>query len=211
MILPGEDNVDAPAAVGHFGVSYWSGPGERALIGYFPGSRSDRDRFTIAHELGHIVLHTHRPRTGDAELEANLCASALLMPKSRAEQSLSMRLNLTDYARLKAIWGVSIQALIMRGSQLGLVSEGRKESLFKQLSARGWRRSEPVVVHPEQPLLLWRLIKSAFGDASSSEIAEKLAIPAVVLRALAPRPFKSSVESSDTSSSVLPFRKSSAR
>src|SRR5205823_9181759 len=110
-----------------------------------------------------------------AEQEANRFASALLIPQIRAEQALSDKLKLTDYARLKAIWCVSIQALIMRAGQLDLITSCRRESLFKQLSARGWRKDEPVIVHPEHPLLLWKLIDTAFGNTPAQALGDKLA------------------------------------
>src|SRR5262249_2711802 len=126
----------------HFGVSYWGGIGESALIGYFPGEQGDRDRFTLAHELGHLVLHTFRPNSPDPEREANQFASAILVPKSRVLTDISERTTLTGYARLKATWGISIQALIMRGADVGVIGEIRKRSLFVQLSQYGWRKTE---------------------------------------------------------------------
>jgi Zn-dependent peptidase ImmA (M78 family) len=57
-----------------------------------PTTSSRRDRFTIAHELGHYFLHWLYPRVGRAmsydrggrnrmETEANVFASSLLMPE----------------------------------------------------------------------------------------------------------------------------------
>ncbi|MFD0820486.1 helix-turn-helix domain-containing protein [Micromonospora zhanjiangensis] len=172
MVLP-NDQDEERTAIGHFGVSYWEGLGDPALIGYFPGHQGDRDRFTLAHELGHLVLHTFRPRVAQlqAEAEANRFATALLVPLSRAESELSDRLSLTDYARLKATWGVSIQALIMRGHSIGSIGETRRKSLFVQLSAKGWRRQEPVVVGHEAPKLLWTLLSRRFGPRLLRSIA----------------------------------------
>lgn len=183
------DDPDEPPSVGgHFGVSFWGGVGEPALIGYFPGSQGDRARFTLGHEVAHLVLHTFRPRAPNAEKEANAFSSALLMPRRRAERDISERTSLTDYARLKAAWGVSIQALIMRGSALGLVSDTRKRSLFVQLSAKGWRKNEPVEVGHEEPLLLWRMLTRRYGPRPYRAAAEDLAIHPTVLRSIAPTP-----------------------
>jgi Zn-dependent peptidase ImmA (M78 family)/transcriptional regulator with XRE-family HTH domain len=189
MILPdaeGEEQVP----VGHFGLSYWGGLGATALIGYFPGQQGDRDRFTLGHELGHLVLHTFRPRTAhnQAEEEANLFATALLMPLERAEASMSDALSLTDYARLKATWGVSIQALIMRGHTAGAIGDTRKNSLFVQLSAKGWRKREPVSVGHESPKLLWTLLTRRYGSRPYLQGAEELAIHPTLLRSIAPTP-----------------------
>lgn len=183
-----DDPEDPPAAGGHFGVSYWGGLGAPALIGYFSGSQGDRERFTLAHEVGHLVLHTFRPRAADPEGEANRFAGALLVPRLRAEEDISERKSLAEYARMKATWGVSMQALIMRGTALGLIGETRKRSLFVQLSAKGWRKNEPVTVGREAPLLLWTLLSRRYGQRPYRAAAEDLAIHPTVLRSIAPTP-----------------------
>lgn len=188
IILTNFDTGELGSAGHHFGVSYWGGVGELALIGFFPGQQGDRDRFTMAHELGHLVLHTFRPRTADPEREANLFAAALLVPRDRVLTDISERTSLTGYARLKATWGVSIQALIMRGAAVGVIGEVRKRSLFVQLSQQGWRRNEPVLVGQESPLLLWTLLSRRFGDRPYRAAADELAIHPVVLRSIAPSP-----------------------
>jgi len=172
----------------HFGLSYWGGPYEHAFIGYFPGHAGDRDRFTLAHELGHLVLHLRR-RAVDPEREANLFAGELLMPFDRARETLGMGLTLSDYGRIKAVWGVSMQGLIMRAKQLGLITDDRSVSLWKQINARGWRRQEPVTVQPERPALLAKLRTSVFGDLPLRELEEELALPMVLLKSfLDPEP-----------------------
>lgn len=183
------DDVDGPpSSGGHFGVSYWGGLGAPALIGSFAINQGDRARFTLAHEVGHLVLHTFRPRSADPEDEANKFASALMVPRERAEQEISDRTSLSGYARLKAKWGVSIQSLIMRGHALELISDTRKRSLFVQLSSKGWRKNEPVEVGSESPLLLWSLLTRRFGPRPYRKAAEDLAIHPTVLRSIAPTP-----------------------
>ena len=56
----------------------------------------------------------------------------------------------------------------MRSGQLGLIDPARKASLFKQLSARGWRSNEPVKVHLEAPAFFAKLIEDQFGEGASS-------------------------------------------
>ncbi|MFC5288450.1 helix-turn-helix domain-containing protein [Actinokineospora guangxiensis] len=187
MVLS-DDPQDPPAVGGHFGVSYWGGLSTPALIGRFPGSQGDRERFTLAHEVGHLVLHTFRPRAADPEAEANRFAGALLVPRQRAAECITERNSLTDYARLKATWGVSIQALIMRGYAVGTIGETRRRSLFVQLSSKGWRRVEPVAVGHEPPLLLWTLLSRRYGPRPYLKAAEDLAIHPTVLRSIAPTP-----------------------
>lgn len=188
IVLTDFDTGEIGSSGHHFGVSYWGGIGESALIGYFPGEQGDRDRFTLAHEIGHLVLHTFRPSASDPEREANRFASALLVPKNRVLSDISERTTLTGYARLKATWGISIQALIMRAADVGVITETRKRSLFVQLSQQGWRKNEPVLVGQESPLLLWSLLSRRFGIRPYLIAADSLAIPPVVLRSIAPTP-----------------------
>jgi hypothetical protein len=118
---------------------------------------------------------------------------------------------LTDFARLKATWGVSIQALIMRGAAIGNIDDVRKRSLFVQLSQRGWRKNEPVAVGQERPLLLWKTLQSLYGVRPYVPASEDLAIPPTVLRSIVPTPTRevSGATPIDASSSVVQFQRRS--
>ncbi|MGX1223125.1 ImmA/IrrE family metallo-endopeptidase [Streptomyces ambofaciens] len=213
IVLPDPAGDTATSTSKHFGVSYWAGIGETALIGYFPGQQGDRDRFTLAHELGHLVLHTFRPRAVDPEGEANRFAGALLMPRNRAEIDITDRLTLEGYARLKAAWGMSIQALILRGAAVGNLGESRKKSLYVQVSQRGWRKKEPVTVGQEAPLLLWTLLTKLYGDKPYLPASERLSIQPAVLGSIAPRPATAATASGvrqGTEANVVQFKRRSS-
>lgn len=157
--------AEHPAFDGHSGMS--RAVPQSALVMYAPMSAGDRQRFTVAHELGHLKLHRHTT-VGDqraAEKEAHRFAGAFLYPRSAAEADISESLNLNGYARIKARWGVAIQALIQRGRDLGLISTDRHRSLMIQVSSRGWRKHEPVEVDVEHPILLWRMLSSVYGSS----------------------------------------------
>jgi Zn-dependent peptidase ImmA (M78 family)/transcriptional regulator with XRE-family HTH domain len=189
LVLASMPDEDETKVIGHTGASCWRGPEEPVLIGYFNAGPGDRQRFTLGHELGHAILHAARPELPGAEQEANRFAGALLFPEERAKEALTDTVTLRDLAMLKARWGISIQALIMRGSHLGLISDDRKLSLFKQISARGWRKQEPVTVHPEEPILLWTLLARRYGEpVQYPQISEEVGLQAVILRSLAPAP-----------------------
>lgn len=108
----------------------------------------DRYRFSAAHELGHIILHTNdtTKSTEIKEKEADDFASAFLLPKRALLDELSPTLTLNGYGRLKANWAVSMQSIIRRALDLGVINEDRYRSLYIQLSSRGWRKKEPVEV-----------------------------------------------------------------
>ncbi|WP_083315687.1 ImmA/IrrE family metallo-endopeptidase [Corynebacterium sp. HMSC072D12] len=124
----------------------------RGLIATTENRDGGRVRFTRAHELGHLVLHTEiRPGLERLrESEANLFAGAFLVPEKDAREMISEHLTLEGYARIKAKYAVSIAALIIRAYRLGIVSAKRYRSLFVQLSSRGWRMEEPVEIPVEK-------------------------------------------------------------
>lgn len=117
------------------------------------GNRPEgRIRFDMAHELGHILLH---PWSEDLETitkdefkarerQANMFASAFLLPKdSFGKDVASYPTNLKYYQFLKNKWKVSIQAMIYRTHQLGIISDNQYQYLMRQISKNGWRIKEP--------------------------------------------------------------------
>lgn len=103
---------------------------------------TDRKRMTIAHELGHIVLHSGRYLPDDPEDEADRFAAEFLMP----ETALAPYLNNLDLPALKALkleWGTSMQACFERAFSLGKVTTEQRTKFYKTLSRRGWKVKEP--------------------------------------------------------------------
>lgn len=115
----------------------------------------DRLRFSAAHELGHVLIHTEsRPLSREArEAEADTFASSFLLPREAMLEELSPTLTLAGYSRIKARWGVSMQAAIRRSFDLGIIDKDRYRSLQIQISSRGWRKVEPVDIPRETPAL----------------------------------------------------------
>ncbi len=187
IVLPDPTGDSVSPTNKHFGVSYWAGIGETALIAYFPGPQGDRDRFTLAHELGHLVLHTFRPHAADPEGEANRFAGAFLVPYERAREEMTDRLTLELRPPQAGLGGVH-PSLILRGAAVGNIGESRKRSLYVQLTQRGWRKEEPVSVGQEDPLLLFTLLQRQFGDKPYLPASDELAIQPTVLRSIAPQP-----------------------
>jgi len=100
----------------------------------------DRLRLTLAHELGHVLMHSFP----DAEMEeqANTFAAEFLMPRREIKASL-YNLTLAKLAQLKRIWKVSMAALIQRAHDLNTISDNQRRYLFMALSKRGQRLREP--------------------------------------------------------------------
>lgn len=114
---------------------------------------TDRLRFTMAHELAHLIMHA-LPNE-DMERQADLFASEFLMPELDIRPQLQ-RVDLTMLGVLKRIWRVSMQALLMRARQLQVITATKYRILWKQMSALGFRSREPgeLDLSPENPHLL---------------------------------------------------------
>jgi Zn-dependent peptidase ImmA (M78 family)/transcriptional regulator with XRE-family HTH domain len=122
--------------------------GRRPLFLVNATASADRRRFTLAHELGHAVMHTE-PRA-DQEEQADRFASALLMPASDIQRDLG-ELDVPRLVRLKSEWRVSMAALIRRARDLGAISDYRYKQLNIAMSASGYRTREPAAFEPEHP------------------------------------------------------------
>jgi len=123
-----------------------------------------RQRFDLAHELGHLVMHPDAEPGGRlVEEQANRFASELLMPEAEIVDELPSSMSVSAWQQLAALkerWGVSIQALLFRARQLGRLSDVSYRNAMMTVSARGWRRSEPRQIHTlEQPSLLPRAVQ----------------------------------------------------
>lgn len=133
------------------------------------GVPGDRLRFTLVHELAHILLHHHLVLPPpDCESEANAFASEFLLPAKEIRPYLSL-LTLQKLARLKGHWKVSMQALIMRAAALGRISDRQKRSWFTRMGTLGFRKQEPIDIAREEPSLIRDIIDVHLKDLGYSE------------------------------------------
>lgn len=152
---------------------------------------ADRQRFSLAHELGHVVMH--QVPSPEMEDEANVFASALLMPARDIRPQLSRRrLTIQMLAALKPVWRVSMAALLSRAKKIGAISENQSQYLWRQMSAMGYRRTEPseLDIKLEVPTVLAEIMKIHLEDLGYgvSELAKALRSSEEDLRALHPLP-----------------------
>ena len=118
---------------------------------------SDRVRFSLAHALGHLVMHRNELPYKEMEIEANQFASAFLMPEHDIIDELAP-VTIQHMLELKQYWKVSMQALFYRARDLEIITERRYTSLFQQLSRFGYRKQEPFPIQREKPQLVKRLV-----------------------------------------------------
>ncbi len=138
---------------------------ERPLIALLAGRPMDRIRFSIVHEVGHLVLHRSiKPSLKIIENEANEFASAFLLPEQTMREEIKSPVTLTTLAKLKLRWGVSMQTLIMRAYGLRIITQRQAKYLFSQMSAQGWRTREPsnLDLKIELPHLTRNMIESKY-------------------------------------------------
>ncbi len=158
---------------------------------------ADRLRWTLAHELGHLVLHT-RYVDDDVEQQANLFAAEFLMPAHTITPALQQQVTAGRLMDLKLEYGVSMQAVIEHAHRLGRMTADERRRLYRTFSARGWRTNEPGSdrIATETPALVHlpaaELRKGGLSDseialltgASSPETAGPFLAPSPSLRAL---------------------------
>lgn len=126
-----------------------------------------RLRFDLAHEYGHLVLH-NGTTTGDTETEkqANRFASAFLLPRGAFLREFSpyltgYRIRWKDLLELKAKWKVSLQAIICRAYDLGIIDSVKYRSAFIYLNNNGYTKNEPLddILPMEQPIMLHKSLE----------------------------------------------------
>lgn len=119
---------------------------------------SDRLRHTLAHELGHMVMHTIFVKSDEEmEDEADLFAGAFLLPANEIRSQLR-RFDLRQLANLKLYWKVSMQSIAVRADRLNLITPYQSKMFWIEMSKLGYRKNEPNEPPREHPKLLRELI-----------------------------------------------------
>ncbi|SHJ09402.1 helix-turn-helix domain-containing protein [Propionispora hippei] len=174
-----EDKIDA------FSQRTIVGNNDMYFIAVALGKRPEgRIRFDMAHELGHLLLH---PWSENLELitkeefkvrekQANMFASALLLPQNSFGKDVqAYPTDLKYYQFLKKKWKASIQAMVYRSNQLGIITDNQFQYMMRQISKNGWRTKEPGDVS-------YALKENIFQGAIDLLIEEKILNPASILR-----------------------------
>ena len=120
----------------------------------------DRNRFTLAHELAHLILKFEE-KLNDKEIEhyCDYFASCLLMPKVAMKKELEFRNNsitrnvsINEIILIAKEYKVSLNAVIMRLNDLGIIDDYKKRNLFILLSKNGLKTKQLKLVdeHPSR-------------------------------------------------------------
>jgi len=147
-------------------VSRWA-PAMPPLFFVNSDSSMDRCRYTLAHELGHTVMH--RTLNPEIEEQADRFAAEFLMPERDIKADLT-NLDFSKLPQLKKYWRVSMAALLKRALDIGAITKSRSTFLWRQLSAAGYRTHEPIELNIpfEQPILLRELTQKHLEELGYS-------------------------------------------
>lgn len=131
---------------------------------------TDRQRFSLAHEIGHLVMDVAE-RAGDADEEAlaNRFAAALLVPAEHARYELGEQRDYINWGELKSLkrkYGLSMSAWLRRACELEIITADTYQSMRDDLESRGWYETEPVeYMGDEEPLQLKQMAQRALSAA----------------------------------------------
>ncbi|MBI3699138.1 MAG: ImmA/IrrE family metallo-endopeptidase [Afipia sp.] len=144
----------------------------------------ERKRFTLAHELAHMVLESSQDV--DAEKAANRFAGAFLMPAEALWAEIGKHrtaMSLGELVELKKKFGASVQAITYRCRELGIFKEPLFKDLFNKFEKMGWRsppyeEPESMSADKEMPRRMERLCFRALAEKaiSESKVAEILGL-----------------------------------
>lgn len=151
-----------------------------AVSSRWPG---DRQRFTLAHELGHLLISDRLNDDINEEKACDRFAGAFLAPKAAVLQYLGTSRRGLEWQELFALkheFGLSMAGWLQRAKQCGVITESVHLSQWKRFSSKGWRKLEPGEPVPrEHPRLFEQLVYRALGEQfiTESKAAELLGIP----------------------------------
>lgn len=143
----------------------------------------DRQRFTLAHELGHLLLNGRLSSELDEEKASNRFASTFLLPADSILRHLGdtrHNLEVRELYLLKHEFGLSMMACLYRAAESGIIEVPVCNRLLKVFSSQGWRKQEPGEAYPQVNTLLFeQLVCRALGEGIISEpkAAELLQMP----------------------------------
>lgn len=110
-------------------------------------NKPDRIRFTLMHELGHLLLDFGDLPENEVETLCNKFAGAMLLPKTVIQKELGekrSKLSVQELGNIKKQYGVSMQAIAFRAHDLGIITTSTIKQFFYTFKQLGWNRDEPI-------------------------------------------------------------------
>jgi Zn-dependent peptidase ImmA (M78 family)/transcriptional regulator with XRE-family HTH domain len=156
-----------------FGTSLCDGFGQHAdetlpaMIFVNTRQPKDRFRFTLCHELGHIIMHAFP--TPSMEDEANRFAAEFLMPTADISKDF-YNMSMEKLMSLKLHWRTSMHSIVYKAKSCGRMTENTYNYYMISMSKKGWRTQEPVELKNvrEAPRIMRQLVQSHTGPLQYS-------------------------------------------
>ena len=134
------------------------------------GMSFERQRFTIAYELGHLILDI--PSTVKEERVCQRFAGAFLAPGDELIREVGRRrfnFGFAELIEIKHMFGISAAAQVMRMRDLGIITEATVRDIFGGIGS-SWRTEEPCPLErTESPTRFRRLCLRALAEREISE------------------------------------------
>ncbi|TCM68448.1 Zn-dependent peptidase ImmA (M78 family) [Acinetobacter calcoaceticus] len=134
---------------------------------------AERARFDCAHELGHIVMHTHNKKIRAEkkdnrvlETEANQFSSEFLMPTDGFFSTVPRYLSLENMIEYKKVWRTSLKAINYKAHKLNLISDWVNRSNAMKMNSLGFNINEPEETHRDESLMLPKIMSVLFSHPS---------------------------------------------
>ena len=108
--------------------------------------KPDRIRFTILHELAHLLLKFGDVTEHQKEILCHQFAGAILLPEEAIKVELGEhrnKLSTLELANIKKQYGISMQAIVMRAKDCGIINEHYTKQFFFFFKQMKWRVDEP--------------------------------------------------------------------
>lgn len=125
----------------------------------------ERQRLNLAHELAHLVLDV--PESIDEEKTAFRFAGAFLAPDDILYREVGRKrafIQAAELLLLKQRFGMSLQALVYRLHDLGIISDSHYRQWFMDINRLHWKKQEPSEFPPEQPQWLRKSVLRAVAE-----------------------------------------------
>ncbi len=153
--------------------------GNTPLIVISQQQPGDRQRFTLAHELGHLILHGRLAQELDEEKACNHFAGAFLLPEKAIKQHLGNHRNALEPQELymlKHEFGLSMISILIRAQQCGIITEYRYKGYIIEFSKQRWKTQEPGTPYPKEETYLFKqlvyraLAEEYIGESKAAEL-----------------------------------------
>lgn len=145
-------------------------------------NKPDRVRFTLLHELAHLILKFGDITEKEKETLCHEFSGAMLLPEETIREELGVhrsKLSTMELGNLKKQYGISMQAIVMRAKACGIISDKYTSQFFSFMDQMNWRIDEPIEYvgaeesnHFEQ-LLFRALIEDQISMSKAASLSNK--------------------------------------